>query len=71
VIRASIIFERLFAKRMDCRVKPGNDELLVRSQNSKGFHHVGAASDWSSAISESDPARLHRTAAGVLKRAGR
>jgi hypothetical protein len=25
--RVSIFFARVFSKRMDCRVKPGNDEL--------------------------------------------
>src|SRR6266446_7543368 len=40
-------------------------------KTSKGSQHVGAASDWSCAISKSDPARLHRTAAGVLKPARR
>jgi hypothetical protein len=26
--RASILFGRVFAKAMDCRVKPGNDEKM-------------------------------------------
>jgi hypothetical protein len=29
LIRASITFEGIFAKQMDCRVKPGNDGLSV------------------------------------------
>jgi hypothetical protein len=29
LIRASIFFEGIFAKQMDCRVKLGNDDLPV------------------------------------------
>src|SRR3984893_5062309 len=82
LIRASILLRKSlagkdFAKGMDCRVKPGNDELLsvmtscwLITKNTE-VHHVHAASDWSRPVSKGDPARLHRAAAGVLQRARR
>src|ERR1700736_3489020 len=33
LIRASITLQRVVANRMDCRVKPGNDGLQLKSQN--------------------------------------
>src|SRR5262249_42667017 len=41
ISRLSIIFETSFVKTMDCRVKPGNDESLLRLQAGLVDHAFG------------------------------
>src|ERR1700720_356179 len=70
LIRAFIILRRSLAKRMDCRVKPGNDQAEPKSRKF-GDRHVGAASNWSCDIPQGHSARSHRAGAGIFESSGR